>query len=374
MNRATATAQAPGRVNLIGDHTDYNGGLCLPFAIGLGTTTAARARGDDRLRIRTSAYDEAWTGRLGDLDLANRATLPTWVRYVAGVLWAARESGWPLPGLDLVIESELPVGAGLASSAALECSVAMAVGALVDRPLDPGSRPSIAELCRRAETDFVGAPTGGMDQLASLLALPEHALLVDFADTSLRQVPLPLREAGLVVLVIDTGVAHELADATSGYAERRAECDAAAAVLGLPRLGLAWADDLSRLTEELHQARGRHVLSESARVEDAVAAIKDLDWDRLGATLTSSHASLSRDFAASTPELDLAVYTALDAGALGARLTGGGFGGAAIALVRAEDVDEVQRQVDEAFDDNGHPAPTQLAVLPAAGAAVLAQA
>jgi galactokinase len=369
-----AVATAPGRVNLIGDHTDYNGGLCLPFAIGLGTTTTARARGDDRLRLRTTAYDDDWTGRLGDLTPAGREAMPAWVRYVAGVLWAAQEDGWSLPGLDLVIESDLPLGSGLSSSAALECSVAVAVGALVDRPLDAGSRQPLAELCRRAEADFVGAPTGGMDQLVSLLGQPDHAVLIDFTDGSVRQVPLPLRDAGLVVLVVDTGEAHDLADVEGGYAQRRAECDAAASALALPRLGLAWPDDLSRLTDEVQQARARHVLSESARVEDTVRAVAAGDWADVGDLLTASHTSLSRDFAASTTELDLAVATAVEAGALGARMTGGGFGGSAIALVPEERVDAVRLAVDTAFAAAGSPAPSHLTVLPSAGAAVLRQA
>ena len=368
-----AVASAPGRVNLIGDHTDYNGGLCLPFAIERGTTATARARGDARLRIRTTAYDDPWAGRLGDLDAEGRDAMPPWVRYVAGVLWAAREDGWSLPGLDLVIESDLPLGSGLSSSAALECAVAVAVGALVDRPLDPGSRERLAELCRSAESDFVGAPTGGMDQLASLLGQPDHGVLIDFADGSVRLVPLPLREAGLVVLVIDTGEAHDLAEAGSGYAQRRAECDAAAAVLELPRLGLAWADDLSRLTDEVQQARARHVLSESTRVEDTLRAVADGDWAIVGDILSASHTSLSRDFAASTPALDLAVATAVEAGALGARLTGGGFGGSAIALVPVGRADDVRRAVEAAFAADGLAVPRHLTVLPSAGAAVVRQ-
>jgi galactokinase len=361
-------ARAPGRVNLIGDHTDYNGGLCLPFAISPATTTTARPRGDDRIRLRSTAFPEGWTGRLDDLTLERRDAVPDWARYVTGVLWAAREDDWPLPGLDLIIDSDLPLGSGLSSSAALECSVALAVGTLVDRPLDPGSRQPLAELCRRAETEYVGAPTGGMDQLVSLLGKPDHALLIDFADISVRQVPLALRDAGLVVLVTDTGTAHELAGADSGYAERRAECDAAAAALGLPRIGLAWADDLSRLDDETQRARARHVLSESARVEDTLAAISAGDWAAVGDILTASHASLRGDFAASTPALDLAVATAVEAGALGARLTGGGFGGSTIALVEEGRADAVRKAVDDAFADAEHPPPTHRTVLPSAGA------
>ncbi len=366
----SVTARAPGRVNLIGDHTDYNGGLCLPFAIPLVTTTTARGRGDDRLRIRTDAFPEGWTGRLGDVTLDGREVMPDWVRYVAGVLWAGLEDGWQLPGLDLVVASDVPLGSGLASSAALECSVALAVGSLVDRPHDPGSRQSLAELCRRAETGYVGAPTGGMDQLISLLGKPEHGLLIDFADSSVRQVPLALGDAGLAVLVIDTGSGHELADVASGYAERRAECDAAAAALGLPRIGLAWPEDLGRLDDDVQRARARHVVSESARVEDTIAAIAAGDWPAVGEILTASHASLQGDFAASTPELDLAVLTAVDAGALGARLTGGGFGGAAIALVAEERADAVRVAIDADFDDAGYRPPTYRTVLPAAGATV----
>lgn len=362
------TARAPGRVNLIGDHTDYNGGLCLPFAIPLVTTTLARARGDDRLRIRSDAYPDGWTGRLGDIAFDQRAALPDWVRYVAGVLWAAQEDGWPVTGLDLVVDSDLPRGAGLSSSAALECSVVLALAALVDRPLDPGSRQAFAGLCTRAETEYVGAPTGGMDQLVSLLGQPDHGLLIDFADTSVRQVPLALREAGLTVLVMDTGAGHELADADGGYAQRRKECDAAAASLGLPRIGLAWPDDLSRLDDDVHRARARHVVSESSRVEDVITAVAAGDWSEVGAILTASHTSLKGDFAASTPELDLAVATAVDAGALGARLTGGGFGGSAIALVAEDGAAVVRDAVDSAFADAGYEQPAHRLVLPAAGA------
>ena len=209
-----------------------------------------------------------------------------------------------------------------------------------------------------------------MDQLASLLGKPDHAVLIDFADISVRQVPLALHEAGLVVLVTDTGTAHELADADSGYAQRRAECDAAAAALELPRIGLAWADDLSRLDDEVQRSRARHVLSESARVEDILAALAAGDWAAVGAILSASHASLRGDFAASTPALDLAVDTAVDAGALGARLTGGGFGGSTIALVEEERADAVRQAIDVAFADADFKAPTHLTVLPSAGASV----
>ncbi len=210
-----------------------------------------------------------------------------------------------------------------------------------------------------------------MDQLVSLLAKPDHGLLIDFTDTSVRQVPLPLGEAGLVVLVTDTGAEHRLADAEGGYARRRAECEAAAAALELPRIGLAWPEDLGRLDDDVQRARARHVLSESARVEDTMAAVAAGDWAAVGAILSASHASLQGDFDVSTPALDLAVAAAVDAGALGARLTGGGFGGSTIALVAEQQADAVQKAIDEAFTDAALATPTHRAALPSPGASVI---
>lgn len=376
----TRTAHAPGRVNLIGDHTDYNGGLCLPFAIPLGTTATVRPRSDDRVKIQSTRFGENWSGSLDEITLSGRETMPAWVRFVTGVLWAAREEAWPVPGMDIAIDSTLPLGAGLASSAAVTCAVALSVAAMCDRGLDPGSRVRLAALCCRAETEYVGAPTGGMDQLVVLLAKPAHGLLIDFANAAkeangldfaaltLRQVALPFRDAGLTVLVTDTRSRHELADPASGYARRREECTAAAATLGLPRLGLAWPDDLTRLADETQRARARHVLSESSRVEETVGAVAAGDWSRVGALLSASHASLRGDFAVSNPSLDLAVDTAMDAGALGARLTGGGFGGCTIALVRLETADVVQAAIDRSFRAAQLPAPAHFRVSPAPGA------
>lgn len=361
---ADAVGRAPGRVNLIGEHTDYNAGLCLPFALPQTTTAAVTARADDVVAV-TSADTGTWQGTLADLA---PGAVDGWASYVCGVLWALQEDGWPLPGMSIALESTVPLGAGLSSSAALECSVAVGVAGLLGRPVDGPAARRLAELCRRAETEYVGAPTGGLDQLASMLGQEEHALLLDFADGSARPVPLPLREAGLLVLVTDTGTAHRLADADGGYGERRAQCEQAAAALGLRTLREADADAVRRLDDPTLQARARHVVTENARVRDAVAALEDADWAGLGRLLDASHASLRDDFAVSTDELDLSARAATAAGALGARLTGGGFGGSTIALVPADRADDVRRAVDDAFAGAGLDRPRHLAVRPSAGA------
>lgn len=339
---STARAVAPGRVNLIGEHTDYNRGLCLPFAIPLATTATVTARDDDRLLI-ASDRGEPWRGVHGD-----RAT--GWASYVVGVLWALEQAGWELPGLEISLSSTIPLGGGLSSSAALECSVAVAVAGLLDRPLDSAARLELAELCRRAETEYVGAPTGGVDQLASLLATEGHGVLVDFADPAAPEatnVPLDLASAGLTILVTDTGVRHTLADGDGGFARRRAEAEA-----GEPR-------------------RWRHVDSENAPVRATVAAVEAGDWPAVGRLLTASHVSLRDDYEVSCRELDVTVEAALAAGALGARLTGGGFGGCAISLVTAGGVDEVRAAIDGAHADHGWARPAHHEVRPSAGAHLL---
>ncbi|HWJ08146.1 MAG TPA: galactokinase family protein [Nocardioides sp.] len=340
---STARAVAPGRVNLIGEHTDYNRGLCLPFAIPLATTAAVTARTDRVLEI-ASDRGEPWTGTLDDV--AARS-VTGWPSYVAGVVWALQELGWALPGLEISLSSTIPLGGGLSSSAALECSVAVAVAGLLGRPLGRRARLELAEACRRAETEYVGAPTGGVDQLASLLATEGHGVLVDFADPTAPRatnVPLDLAAAGLAVLVVDTGVRHSLADGDGGYAQRRAEAEA-----GEPR-------------------RLRHVRTENARVRETIAAVGTGDWAGVGALLTASHLSLRDDYEVSCRELDVTVDAALAAGALGARLTGGGFGGCAIALVRAADDARVRASVDASYAEQGWPAPRHHTVQPSAGA------
>lgn len=363
----TAAARAPGRVNLIGEHTDYNAGLCLPIALPHDTLATATTRTDERIRISSAQQPEPWTGTLADCGPGGTTG---WVAYAAGVLWALGQAGYDVPsGLDLHVTSTVPLGAGLSSSASLEVAVAVAVHALTGNDLDLSERKRLVEVCRRAETEVVGAPTGGLDQKASLLCASDSALLLDFADGSATPVPLGLTAADLVVTVIDTRVSHALTD--GDYGSRREECERAAGLLEVASLREADLGGAARLDDEVLQRRVRHVVSENRRVLDATNAIARGDWQRLGALLSASHVSLRDDFEVSCPELDLAVSTALGAGALGARMTGGGFGGSAIALVPTSAVTALCTTVDEAFATAGHGAPQYLEAPPSEAARVV---
>ncbi|MGA8247334.1 MAG: galactokinase, partial [Nocardioides sp.] len=328
-------ASAPGRVNLIGEHTDYNGGLCLPLALPQRTTVSLTRRDDAVLGLSSSQQDAAWEGTVEER--------PTgWASYVAGVVWALRADGYDVPGFDATIDSDVPLGAGLSSSAALECAVAAGVGAMLGLELDEPQRRRLADACVRAENAYVGAPTGGMDQTVAMLARPGHALLLDFADGGVIPVALPLHEAGLTLLAIDTRVRHTLTDGS--YGDRRSECAAAADALGLDSLRDADLESIESL-EPLLRRRTRHVVTENQRVLEAVSALGTRDWARLGALLDASHVSMRDDFEISCRELDLAVETARGAGALGARMTGGGFGGSAVVLVPVAALSDVRRAV-----------------------------
>ena len=333
--RTHALGRAPGRVNLIGDHTDYAGGLCLPLAIDQHATVTIRARDDEQINLTSAQADEPWRGHV---DALGPGQVDGWAAYVAGTLWALQQTGRTLPGLDLHLDSDVPLGAGLSSSAAIEVATALATVDLLDEPLTDTLRHELIGVCRRAENEVVGAPTGGLDQTASLLCQPGHALLIDFADGDTEQVPLPLQEHGLTLLVADTQVSHS--HASGDYAVRRQEV-----ADGDPR--------------RLH-----HVETENARVRSAVAAIRRTDWTALGDLMTGSHLSLRDYFEVSCPELDTVVNAALAAGALGARLTGGGFGGSAIALVPTENAAQVTQRIDAAFDQAGFDPPRHLQVTP----------
>ncbi len=359
---------APGRVNLIGEHTDYNEGFVLPFAIDRRTIVAAGAREDAVLRVASTFSDQVVELPLADLDAARGSA--GWADYPLGVAWALGRSGADLaavPGVDLVIDSNVPVGAGLSSSAAIECAVALALDDLWRLGM---SRPDLARAGQLAENEFVGAPTGIMDQSASLLGQADSAVFLDCRSLDAEVVPLGFTAAGLTLLVMDTGVSHS--HATGGYGERRASCEAGAAALGVPSLRDLTVDDLARACEVLDDVtfrRVRHVVTENQRVLDFVRTLREEGPAAIGALLDASHTSMRDDFEISVPELDLAVETAREYGALGARMTGGGFGGAAIALAPLDAVSRIQVAVDGAFAEHGFAAPEVFPVRPSGGAA-----
>jgi len=371
---------APGRVNLIGEHTDYNAGLALPTALPHRTFVALRRRDDDRVRLTSAQTPGArWEQRLADVA---PGTVQGWGAYVAGVAWALREAGHDVGGFDAVVDSCVPFGAGLSSSAAIECAVAVALDDVSGIGLASGGdagRAELATACVRAENEIAGAPTGGLDQAASLRCTPGHALLLDCrpglsALDSATSVPFDLEAAGLTLLVVDTRAEHQLSDGQ--YGERRAACERAAHLLGLGSLREIPAPGLSEALWALEpddpdgmlRRRVQHVVTEIARTQefaDRVTAGRVAD---VGPLMVASHESLRVDYEVSARELDLVVTAAMGAGALGARMTGGGFGGSAIALVRGDDVDTVAAAVQAAFDDAGLRSPGFLLAPPSDGA------
>lgn len=363
---------APGRVNLIGEHTDYNAGLCLPMALHHRTYVALSPRADGAVRLTSAQEPTTWTGTLADV---RPGVVSGWAGYAIGVAWAMREAGYDVPGFDAAVDSCVPYGAGLSSSAALEAAVAVALDDLAGTGLaaDDRGRARLADLCRQAENEIAGAPTGGLDQTAVLRCTPGHALAIDFLDGSVQQIPAALGEH--VLLVVDTRAEHQLVDGQ--YARRRSSCEQAAAVLGLP--SLREVDDLDAALSQLAGApevlarRVRHVVTENARVLKAIALLQAGRTAELGPLLSASHRSLRDDYEVSCAELDLAVESASAAGALGARMIGGGFGGSALALVRRRDVDHVAQAVRSAFADAAHRAPAFLVAEPAGPAGPVAR-
>lgn len=357
---------APGRVNLIGEHVDYNAGRCLPVALPHATYAAVSARSDRLLRLTSLQSEEQAQIPLASL---RPGAVGGWAAYAAGVVWALGEA-WgsldDLPGFEVLVDGHVPVGAGLSSSAALECSVAVAVSSLTGRADDVEARRRLVEACVRAEAEMAGAPTGGMDQSVALLAREGHALLLDFDDGSHRHVPWRPEEAGLQLLVVDTRVSHQLTD--GGYAARRADCEAAARELGVASLRRAREADLEALHDDRVRRRARHVVTEMARVDAAADLLgRGLVHD-LGPLLDESHASLRVDYEVSCDELDVAVAACRDAGALGARLTGAGFGGSAIALLPDDAVPPAVEETVRRFAARGWDMPRFL-LAPASPAA-----
>ena len=352
---------APGRVNLIGEHTDYNDGYVMPFALAHRVLIAAASRQDGIWSV-TSLNNHS-TETFGSADLQPGMT--GWQAYVAGVVWALKEAGHRIGGADLVLSSDVPVGAGLSSSAALECSVLTALADLNDLDIAGLER---AKLARRSENAFVGAPTGLMDQAASTLCTAGHALFFDCRTTEAEQVRFDTGSAGLEILVLDTKTPHALVD--SEYAARRASCEEAARLLGVPALRDVSDVDtaLQQLPDPVIQRRVRHVVTENARVLEAVNVLRAGRIADLAPLLDASHASMRDDFEITVPQVDLAVEVARAAGALGARMTGGGFGGCIIALVLAGEAERIGREIAESFATAGYGPPVHFTAVPSAGA------
>ncbi|WP_329092212.1 galactokinase [Streptosporangium sp. NBC_01469] len=364
---------APGRVNLIGEHTDYNDGFVLPFALPWGVTAAVSPREDGVIRLRSLQADEPVT-------LATPDEAEGWARYVAGVFWALREAGReqgqqegqgqgqgqgrPVGGADVVIDGDLPQGAGLSSSAALEVVVATALNELYGLGL---TKMEIALAAQKAENDFVGMPCGIMDQAASSLGEEGKALFLDCRSLGTRNIPFDLASHGLQLLIINTGVHHELADGQ--YARRRKDCENAAKRLGVDALrdvtDLAGA--LAKLSGD-ERRRTQHVVTENHRVEAVIGLLRAGAVREIGALLNASHLSLRDQFEVSCAELDVAVESAVRGGARGARMTGGGFGGSAIALVADDRVESVRESVAGAYAERGWATPEIYPATPAEGA------
>jgi galactokinase len=355
---------APGRVNLIGEHTDYNDGYVMPFALAQRVTMAAGPRDGDRWSVTSLTNGAAETFSRDDL----HPGMQGWQAYVAGMVWALEGAGHAVRGADLVLCSDVPVGAGLSSSAALECATAIALIDLSDLDIPPLER---AKLARRCENEFVGAPTGLMDQAAATLCTPDHVLFFDCRTLDSQQVKMDLAAAALELMVLDTKTPHALVD--SEYATRRTSCEDASRLLGVTALRDVTDLDaaLAVLVDPVMRRRVRHVVTENARVLQAAERLQIGRLADLAPLLDASHASMRDDFEITVPTVDLAVETAVRAGSLGARMTGGGFGGCIIALVPAGESDRIFTEVANAFDGAGFDPPAAFVAVPSAGAARL---
>ena len=357
--------EAPGRVNLIGEHVDYCDGFVMPFAISDRTNAAISRRSDNLIKI----VSKQRPGKIFETSIQSLSTRADgdWERYILGVIWAFGSK--VATGLDIYVDGHVALGAGLSSSAALECSIAIALNKIFEVNL---SLPELARLAQRAENEYVGMPCGIMDQSVSLMAQAGNALLLDCRDLSTEQIPFDLANAGLELLIIDTRAHHALVD--GGYAERRVSCESAAAKLGVKALRDCSIAQLevsrSKLTE-LEYMRAEHVINDIERVHDTVQFLKQNDFASVGKILTKSHASLRDLFEISCAELDLAVDTALANKSLGGRMIGGGFGGSAIAIFDVADIEPAKVAIAAAFKDARFTEPRFFTSLPSSGAAVI---
>lgn len=363
--------RAPGRVNLIGEHTDYNLGYVLPFAIDKNALVAIRrksAREQDGNQLNlASTYGHAEIPEISSVavDELQPGSVSGWAAYPAAVAWALNQlDEEEISGFDLLVDSDVPVGSGLSSSHALEVSTIVALNDLYELGL---SHTRMAQLTQQAENEFVGAPTGIMDQSASLMSEAQHALFLDCRSMEAQTVPLPLAQNDAVVLVIDTRVEHSHVD--GGYAARRRSCEEASAILQVSSLreidGIA---QLEAIADPLIRRRARHIVTENQRVLDTVKALEDGDLEAVGELLYQSHVSMRDDYEISCDELDVAVEASLQAGAIGARMTGGGFGGSSIALIKREQIEAVSNAVISAFEQAGYTLPNIFTVVADQGA------
>jgi len=356
-------ATAPGRVNLIGEHVDFLDGFVLPFAISDVTTVAIAKNSSGKIRT-ASIQKKGAISTIESTQLKPKSG-EAWTRYAVGVIWALGIDS----GLDILIDGHVPLGAGLSSSAALECAVATAINELFNLGL---ALPELSRAAQRAENVYVGMPCGIMDQSVSLMATEGNALLLDTRDLSTEQIPFDIAPLGLELLVIDTQVHHALVD--GGYAERRASCEKAIADLNIKSLrDISIADFVSRRNEldDKTYLRAFHGVTEMKRVLDAVTLLKTGDFVGFGEIVTAAHISLRDNYTVSCPELNLAVDTALKFGALGSRMIGGGFGGSAIALIKAKDSELIKSEIRSEFMKARFKSPRFFSALPSAGAKVI---
>ena len=356
----TGIWSAPGRANLIGEHTDYNNGFVLPFGINYRTYAAVSLRTDRICRVMSEIDSKVYEISLDD---AKPSDLD-WALYPLGVAWVMREHA--TSGFDCYFTSDVPIGAGLSSSAAIESSMASALNELWEAGL---SRKELALIGQKAENQVVGAPTGMMDQTASMMAQDDAAVLIDCQNLEITLVDLGLNKHDLVVAVIDTQVSHS--HAHGGYGSRRASCELGAKELGVQSLRELSLSDLPRAESQLDDVtfrRVRHVVTENQRVLDTLHALRDGNLTALGRLLLAPLASMRVDLQMSVAELDLAVETAMATGAIGARMTGGGFGGAAIAIIHKDKLGELEANCKAAFAKAGFIEPRVFSVTPSEGA------
>ena len=364
---------APGRVNLIGEFTDYNDGFVLPLALPFAAQASVARRHDELVRVASAQRREGdeFTVVAAELDELRPGTTGGWASYVLGVIWALREVDADVGGLELYIDSDVPIGAGLSSSAALECSVALALRDLYGLPL---SLQELAAVAQRAENEYVGVPTGIMDQTASLLCRSGHALFFDTRTFEMRQVPLDLEPAGLTILVVNTGVKHTLGN--SAYADRVRDCRRAAEELGVAALRDVAPETmdtaLAQITDDVVRSRARHVISEQSRVLEVVRLLESGRPAEVGPVLSAGHRSLRDDYEVSCAELDTVVDVAVESGALGARMTGGGFGGSAVVLVGLARAETVATAIAKAFAARGYSPPQTIEIVACDGASRVA--